>query len=560
MPSVGRWLAACVDELAAHRSRIDDLNVFPVADGDTGTNMLLTCVAAWQAWDESREPGGPDLLGDPEAAIRGALLGARGNSGVIWAQWLHGVLAESRPLPESELEPELKTEPDQASCLLASMLRRGSDEAWGAVLEPVDGTILTVARAAALGAEQACVAGLDLMEACQAALVAARQALDRTPEQLPVLARAGVVDAGGAGLVVVLDALVTSMEVHAAERPALAVANGELDASLIDTHLPQARSLHGDGHMPVLGECASPVSAGEYEVMFVLEAPRSVMEQAKDELARIGTSIVVVGGSDTWKVHVHTRQPGRAIDLAIGLGGASGFQVAYLPEPEPDDADHMSRRLVSVAHGPGTSALLESAGVVTIHGQPRTRPSVGEFADAITAAGSREVIILPSDGDARISAEHAAARARESGLRVAVVPTRSIVQTIAAVAVHDSEATFDSDVAVMAATAGATRYAGVTIASRAALTSGGECKQGDVLGIVDGDIVVVGSDVTVVVHEVIDRMLAMGGDLVTIVLGADAPGTLRDGLPSWARQSHPLVDLVLHDGGQPLWPAIIGVE
>jgi dihydroxyacetone kinase-like predicted kinase len=204
--------------------------------------------------------------------------------------------------------------------------------------------------------------------------------------------------------------------------------------------------------------------------------------------------------------------------------------------------------------------LLGSAGVGIVPAAARQRPSTAELLDAMRLTHAAELIVLPSDKDTRGVAEAAAEQARAEGLRVSVIPTRSIVQTLAAVAVHDPSTRFDDDVVAMTRAAGATRYAAVTVASRAALTTVGPCEVGDILGLVDGDIVVVGDDVASVTRDILTRMLAIGGELVTLVLGADAGGDLSDDLPQWLAERYPLTDVVVYDGGQPLWPIIMGVE
>ena len=188
------------------------------------------------------------------------------------------------------------------------------------------------------------------------------------------------------------------------------------------------------------------------------------------------------------------------------------------------------------------------------------RPSTGEILDAVRLTHAAEVVVLPSDKDTRAVAEAAAEEARREGIRVAVIPTRAVVQTLAGVAVHDPSLAFDDDVISMTRAAGATRYAAVTVASRRALPTVGPCDVGDILGLVGGDIVIVGSDMGIVTRELLAGMLAVGGELVTLVLGEDADDDLRIGVPDWIAERYPLVDVGVHDGGQPLWPMIMGVE
>ncbi len=537
------WVAACVDGLAAARTRIDALNVFPVPDGDTGTNLYLTLGSAWEQLAAALESGptaGTGLSGVAGAVSRGALVGARGNSGVIAAQMVHGCTAALAAAGDR---------PAWTPALLAAMLRRACDEGYRAVAQPVEGTILTVARAAAEAAERLADGAREdsgrVLDAAAEIVAAARSALDRTPDQLPALRQAGVVDAGGAGLVVILEALAASLA-------GIAPASPSVDhGTVAPVHLP----VEGEDPGGLPGYCGPA-----FEVMYLLEATAEAVDSLREALASLGDSLVVVGEGALWNVHVHVDDAGAAVEAALAVGRPSRIRITYLGEAGADQHQGRTRGLVAVAHGPGTAALLADAGAEVVSGRPHGRPSTGEFLQAIEACDAAEVIVLPGDSDARATADLAAAQAREQGLRVAVVPSRSIVQTLAAVAVHDPQSAFDADVAVMSAAAGSTRYAAVTVATKAALTSAGPCDPGDVLGIVDGDIVHIGPSPEGVTRSLIDRMLASGGDLVTLVFGVDASRDARAELPVWVRRTHPLVDVVVHEGGQPLWPVILGVE
>jgi dihydroxyacetone kinase-like predicted kinase len=218
------------------------------------------------------------------------------------------------------------------------------------------------------------------------------------------------------------------------------------------------------------------------------------------------------------------------------------------------------RGLVVVTHGPGTAALVEQAGGTPVAARPRQAPSTLELIDAISRAGAEEVVVLTSDFDTRPAAEAAARQARDDGLRVAVIPTRSIVQSLAAAAVHNSGAGFDDDVIAMTQAAHATRYGAVTTAVREAITMAGTCRPGDILGVIEGDVAEIGSSVSDVTGRVVDRLLSAGGELATLVTGAECTPGLVDDVRRHLRRDHPGVELVVHDGGQPYWPLIVGVE
>ena len=278
------------------------------------------------------------------------------------------------------------------------------------------------------------------------------------------------------------------------------------------------------------------------------------------ELDALGDSLVVVGGDSLWNVHVHVDDAGAAIEAAIRAGHPYRIRITHL-EPVADRAHKPdTRAVVAVSHGPGIADLLGRAGVFIVPAAARQRPSTAEILGAIRLSHAAEVVVLPSDKDTRAVAESAAEQARREDVRVSVIPTRSVVQTLAAVAVHDPSLRFDDDVVSMTRAAGATRYAAVTIASRRALTTVGPCEIGDVLGLVDGDIVMVGADVAEVARAILEGMLAIGGELVTLVPGAEAGDDLRLDLAVWLEERFPLIEVAVHDGGQPLWPLILGVE
>ncbi|GAA2214903.1 DAK2 domain-containing protein [Nonomuraea monospora] len=508
-PAVRRWARLAADALGQARTEIDALNVFPVADGDTGTNLHLTMLSAAEAVES--------LPDDVDAAVvwqtlsYGALVGARGNSGVIVSQALRG-LAEV-----------LKDGADlRAGLLRASVLARE------AVARPVEGTVLSVLESAARAVQE--LEG-DLAEVARQAAGEARAALRRTPEQLDVLARSGVVDAGGAGAAIVLETL--------------------------------AEVICGDsaGHheVPAPTHRVSPmteVGAG-YEVMYLLEADDGAVAGLREELDAMGESLVVIGGDGLWNVHVHVPEAGPAVEAGIRAGRPHRIRITYLAESTHRGG--AGRGVVAVAAGDGIAALFEESGAVVVRRAPGTRPALPAVLAAIRQAGS-EVAVLPNDDGVRSVAAAAAQIAREDGVTVSVLPTKATVQGLAALAVHDPLRRFDDDVVAMTDAAGHTRYGHVTVADRAAFTSAGVCRPGDVLGMIDGDVAVIGDSVEGVAGVVVDRMLAGGGELVTLVTGAQAPEGLAGRLEGRLGRTRPDVDLVVYDGEQGGYPLLIGVE
>jgi len=301
-----------------------------------------------------------------------------------------------------------------------------------------------------------------------------------------------------------------------------------------------------------------------FEVMYLLEADPEPAAALRESLAQLGESVVVVGADRLWNVHVHSDDAGAAVEAGVATGRPFRIRITALATPGTESAasraSSATRRLVVVTHGPGTAALFEVAGAVVVPARPAVRPSADEIYAAVQAAESAEVIVLPSDADSRSSADAAAARARGEGLRIAVLPTRSVVQSLAAAAVHEPSAEFDDDVVAMTNAAGATRYAAITVATREVLTSAGVGRPGDVMGLVDGDIVEIGSDAATVASAAIERLLAGAGELVTLVRGADVDDSVVRVVADAVRAGHPGVEVNVLDGGQPLWPLIIGVE
>ena len=532
-----RFVDASTDALSRAREEIDALNVYPVPDGDTGTNMFLTVSAARDAIREAvdDEPG----LGVDTALTRfarGALLGARGNSGVILSQMLGAVahrIAEAGPH-------------ERQAVVLAEAFRDAADASYAAVGKPVEGTMLTVARAAAdaavvLATQDPKARGRDVFTIAAAA---AREALARTPEQLQTLADAGVVDAGGRGVCVILDA---------AER----VVTGRRPSPV--------KPAIGSRNIPVPRGGADLTEGGPaYEVMYLLDATDEGIPALRDRLTNLGDSLVVVGGDGLWNVHVHVDDVGAAVEAGIEAGRPHRIRVTHFAEQvaaaRQKVAGRKGRAVVTVAAGPGLTTLFAEAGAVVVPGGAGQRPSTGMLLEAMVEAAAAEVIVLPNDHDSLRVAEIAARTAEEDhGLRVVVIPTQAQVQGLAALAVHEPGRSFDQDVLEMTATARHARHGAVTVAAKTAMTMAGPCEPGDVLGAIGGDFVVVGDDLDTVARGILDRLLGGGGELVTLVGGADDAG-LATRCADYLAEHHPLVDAVVYDGGQERYPLLVSVE
>lgn len=540
LPTIVRFAAVALEALGAAREEIDALNVYPVPDGDTGTNLFLTLESARNAMLDLLEADpGCDLRAALATYSRGALLGARGNSGVIMSQLVGALLKRI-----SQAGPG-----DRSSVVFAEGMQLATEASYAAVGDPVEGTILTVARAASDAAvEAAAVPEHRLGHVIRAAAAAAREALDHTPEQLKTLRDAGVVDAGGRGLCVVLDAAETAVTGKwTVERP------------------------------PSLGEHAIPVplptddlrpDGPAYEVMYLLEADDEAIPGLRLRLAPLGDSVVVVGGDGLWNVHVHVDDVGAAVEAGIEAGRPYRIRVTHFADQVQRTAvaaeqrrvpGRQGRKVVVVAAGEGLRRLFTEAGAVVVP-EAGKRPSTGQMLEAIDAAGAAEVVVLPNDRDSIAVAEAAAQAARDDGLtRVAVIPTSAQVQGLAALAVHEPGRTFEEDLLHMTSAARHARSGAVTVAVGRAMTTGGPCEPGDVLGAVEGDFVVVGADLRTVATDVVERLLGGGGELVTLVAGAGGQ-ELADQVAGHLAAAHPTVDVVVYDGGQERYPLLLGVE
>ncbi len=556
--SARRWVMATRAAFAAHRAEIDDVNVFPVPDGDTGTNLYMTLDSALETAREVAP--GPDraaartLADDAAALARATLLAARGNSGVILSQLVRGL---------SEVIAEATTTGGDGvdgidGPTLAVAVRRASDRAYAGVSRPVEGTILTVAASAASAAELAAATGADLYAVAHASLAAARVALADTTAQLPSLARAGVVDAGGMGYVLVLEALerVIAGELASDPRPE--------HAALATSVAPRSAAHPAPaGHRGV--DHGQPDRVGPaYEVMYLLsDSSEAAVSGLRQRLDAIGDSVLVVGVEDLWNVHVHADDVGAAIEAGIEAGRPHRIVVTHFGDLHrmrtmPSTPGGVA--VVACAAGEGLATLFHAAGAVVVFHGPGLRVSAGQVLDAISSAGSRCVLVLPNDAETLLAAEVAASAAADAGIEVHVVRSRSAVQGIAALAVFEPAASAQNNLVAMSGAAAATRYGAVTVASKEAQTSAGWCHPGDVLGVVDGDVVAIGQDLAVVGADVVARLLAVGGELLTVISGAGVGPELSSAVAASAREGGRDVEVTIIDGGQPTYALLLGVE
>lgn len=548
-----RFAVLARDRLGEARAEIDALNVYPVPDGDTGTNLFLTFESAAAALQESLQVQGGEQTAELAAAAaaysRGMLLGARGNSGVIMAQLVGALLTRITEAPAQE----------RAAQVVAEAMRQATDAAYAAVGRPVEGTILSVARAAA----QAALSSARSSEArtagvLAAALAAAQEALARTPEQLPVLREAGVVDAGGHGLCLVL-AAAEAAYTGRTRPPASRIRRRPAPFPDHTGHTG-----HHTGHTDLAtGELTEDGPA--YEVTYLLDAAAEDIPALRSRLLELGDALVVVGGHRLWNVHVHVDDVGAAVEAGIEAGRPHRVRITHFDgerarERERRRPPGARRAVVALAYADGLAEVFAGAGGTVLRASSGVRPTTSRLLQAILDVDAPEVVVLTNDREAVPAAESAARLAEtDHGLRVAVVPTQAQVQGIAALAVHEPERAFELDLVEMTAAARHARSGAVTVAIEEAVTPAGPCRPGDVLGLVEGEVSVVGTALFEVGVQVLDRLLGGGGELVTIVAGADA-GELAGQCAEHVRLSRPTVDVLVYDGGQERYPLLFGVE
>jgi hypothetical protein len=580
--AVRTWARASLAALGRAREEIDAINVFPVPDGDTGTNLYLTFDAACERLDAlpaaALEAGGgaggaAGAAAALEALAAGALEAAHGNSGAILAQLLRGLADELAEAARSgaAIDP----------AVLAAALARADGSAREAVSVPVEGTMLSVVTAAAEAAtllvRRAAPQRPPFPAVAEAARAAAFEALRATRDQLPVLTQAGVVDAGARGVCVFLDvlaALVGGYDPRRLGPPAETLPRRSLLRPERGGHQPNAvLPLQVLAHPPLRTDVPAP----GLELVFFIET--AAAEALRADLERVcaadgGDSLVVAGGGGRYRVHVHLHQPGPAIEAALDYGRPRDLRVTALTEcvepaaarvPTPAPEPGPGRVVLAAAAGPGLTALFLEAGAVPLNGPGGRPPTSAQLSRAVLEAGVREVVIVTADSEGLAPAFAAADQAERDlpGVRVAVIPGKAAVQAVAALAVHEPGRRFDADVVAMTAAAGATRYGALQVALDDAWTMAGVAKSGDVLGFIEDDVALISPTVLDAALAVVDRMMSAGGEMVTLVTGADLglpTAELVQAVSARVLARRPEMDVVAYTGGQPGWPLLIGVE
>jgi DAK2 domain fusion protein YloV len=555
------WAHTAVSDLITHIDEINRLNVFPVADSDTGANMLFTMRSALaEANAGTGTEGGPGCVARVTAALSaGALNGARGNSGVILSQILRGI-ADVTAAAAADRGGELS---DIDVDLLGAALRRGIElviTSMGG--EEIPGTIISVLRAAARAVEECANGGEGLVQATIAAGDAAVVALEKTPEQLDVLADAGAVDAGGRGLLVLLDALRSTV-------------TGQAPARTVYELSPRALSADATTERPT----------PQFEVMYLLHGCDAAAADAlRDRLGELGESVAIAAAPSVtqggYSVHVHTDDAGAAVEAGLVAGRLSRIVISALSSGAtglPAGGWTRERAVLAVVDGDGAAELFSGEGACVLQpdpdaADPATDISAHQLVRAVVDTGAAQVIVLPNG---YVSAEELVAGCTAAigwGIDVVPIPTGSMVQGLAALAVHEPGRQAVDDGFTMARAAGAARHGSVRIATESALTWAGRCQPGDGLGIAGDEVLIVAADVAGAAIGLLDLLLASGGDLVTVLLGAGledaaddpdrdaAAGDIRDLLQRHVHDHHPGTELETYRTGHRGDALLIGVE
>ena len=553
------WAHTAVSDLITHIDEINRLNVFPVADSDTGTNMLFTMRSALaEANSGGYSEVGPGCVARVAAAMSaGALNGARGNSGVILSQILRGI-ADVTATAAADSGGEL---PEIDASMFGAALQRGVElviTSMGG--EEIPGTIVSVLRAAARAVEDAVNGQEGLAGAIEAAGDAAVIALEKTPEQLDVLADAGAVDAGGRGLLVLLDALRSTVTGQAPARTVYELSPPAYDSAA--------------SAVPAAAERPAP----QFEVMYLLDGCDAVAAGAlRDRLGELGESVAITAALSTtqgsYSVHVHTDDAGAAVEAGLVAGRLSRIVISVLSSGAtglPVGSWTRERAVLAVVDGDGAAALFAGEGACVLQrGRDVLDPSIDISAHrlvrAVVETGAAQVMVLPNG---YVAAEELVAGCTAAigwGIEVVPIPTGSMVQGLAALAVHEPGRQAVDDGYTMARAAGAARHGSVRIATESALTWAGRCSPGDGLGIAGDEVLIVAADAAGAAIGLLDLLLASGGDLVTVLVGAgfeeDTDVTaVGDILQEHVHDNHPGTELVTYRTGHRGDALLIGVE
>jgi uncharacterized protein len=532
--------------LEEHRDIINDLNVFPVPDGDTGSNMYATVQAAFRDVVNCEDTSAGVISA---RLAHGALLGARGNSGVIFSQILRGI-AQGLDKKQTFSALDLALALDEAQRL-----------AYRAVIKPVEGTILTVVRETAEAAMVSAKRGDDLVLMMQEAIIAARQSVARTPDLLPTLKQAGVVDAGGQGFCTILEGVWRYVRGESGQVTAAA-----LLASSASTK-PALESAKKKGRIKIEEEFG-------YEVVFLLRGAKLDVEGIRQTIIDMGgVSTVVAGDEKMLKVHTHTEWPGKILDYGVGIGSLLDINIENLQEQSltyaaASEAEHAAEEIqqpltqqiatVAVVAGSGFEKVFRSIGLTAIvSGGQTMNPSIEELLAAVDAVDARQVILLPNNSNVILSARQVTDL---SSKEVFVVPTETMPQGIAALLGFNFEADFKSNCETMTEAITHIQTAEITTAVRTVLVSGVRVREGDFIGLVNGNLVIAGQDIEYVIRETLQRMNIERFEIVTLYYGEGITQQQAEDTARSMKEKYSHLEIEVVDGGQPHYAYILSAE
>lgn len=546
--------------LSVNKESVDALNVFPVPDGDTGTNMSLTLQAAAH---EAEKVSATSISKVAEAIAQGSLMGARGNSGVILSQLFRGFA----------LAVEGKERLNAKE--LAMALKAAYQQAYRAVMKPVEGTVLTVAREAADAVVEATKKNTDIIAIAQLYLLEGNKALARTPDLLPVLKEAGVVDAGGKGLLVAWEGALKALKGGQIDWESVAQDQAQKSGGKAVTERAESATVTGDQALQY-----------KYCTEFLVRGENINIDEIKSKLEPRGDSLLVVGDSNLVKVHVHTNNPGWVLEFCGALGdlleidinnmaeqnkefterqspqpGAEG-EVSTLYEHEIDNfptlLEESEVSVVSVVAGPGLEKIFRSLGVESIiHGGQTMNPSTQDLLEAVEACSADNVIILPNNGNVVLTAQQVP-QVTEKNVRV--IPTKSVPQGIAALLGFDPAKDLAENERHMQDAFTHVQTGEITYAVRNSRFNGVEIEEQDIIGITDGEIRAVGKNITEVTRDLLEEMIAEDTELISLYYGSEVSSDAAEAFYAELVQDYPDFEIELHYGGQPLYFYFVSVE
>lgn len=540
---------AAATRLGKQAEYVNSLNVFPVPDGDTGTNMSMTM-----------DNGAKEVADKPASTVgevgqilsKGLLMGARGNSGVITSQLFRG------------FGQSVKGKDELTGKDLAQAFQMGVEVAYKAVMKPVEGTILTVSRGAATAALKKADLTDDAVEVMQAALDGAKGALAKTPDLLPVLKEVGVVDSGGQGLVFIYEGFLSAL-------------NGDYVASedFKATPANMSEMINAEHHKSVVGHVATEDITYGYctEIMVALkQGPTYVKEFNYDEfqgyLSGLGDSLLVVNDDEIVKVHVHTEDPGLVMQEGLKYGSLIKIKVDNMrnqheaqvqkTDAEESKAEAKDFGLIAMVAGEGLSAIFKAQGVdYVISGGQTMNPSTEDIVKAIEAVNAKQVIILPNNKNIFMAAQSAA---EVVDIPAAVVETRTVSQGFTSLLAFDPSKSLEDNVADMSASLSDVVSGSVTLAVRDTTIDGLEIHENDFLGMVDGKIVVSNPDMEATLKAAFEKMIDEDSEIVTIFVGEEGDQDLAEELAEYLEETYEDVEVEIHQGDQPVYPYLMSVE